>query len=229
MFELPDLIPDVDDVLLLEPEELGAKLVFLMRKRTENRGDPFNNGGLLSYANLVSEPFSRHPLGNHRQYSEAARSMFELAFAEAWSWLEAQGLLVQAPGMNGANGFRVLSRRARKFEDERDVAKFASARLLSKDALNPKIATTVWSAFMRGEYDVAVLQAMKAVEVAVRDAAGLPQRDIGTGLMRKAFDPDTGSLTDTEDEKSEREARSALFAGAIGSYKNPQSHRDVKS
>ena len=45
--------------------------------------------------------------------------------------------------------------------------------------------------------------------------------------MRKAFDVENGPLTDLSAERSEREARSALFAGAIGSYKNPQSHREV--
>lgn len=50
---------------------------------------------------------------------------------------------------------------------------------------------------------------------------------LGVKLMRKAFDPSNGPLSDMEAEESEREARSALFAGAIGSYKNPHSHRDV--
>ena len=81
---------------------------------------------------------------------------------------------------------------------------------------------------MRGEFDVAVFQAMKAVEVAVRDASKLPNGLVGVALMRKAFDPESGSLTDKEAEKGEKEARSNLFAGAIGSYKNPQSHRHVQ-
>jgi uncharacterized protein (TIGR02391 family) len=80
---------------------------------------------------------------------------------------------------------------------------------------------------MRGEYDVAVFQAMKAVEVHVREAAGLPLSDYGPNLMRKAFDIDNGPLTDKQSERSEREACGHLFAGAIGSYKNPHSHRDV--
>ena len=43
---------------------------------------------------------------------------------------------------------------------------------------------------MRGEFDVAVFQAMKAVEVATREAAGLKTNDLlGVKLMRKAFDP----------------------------------------
>jgi hypothetical protein len=49
--------------------------------------------------------------------------------------------------------------------------------------------------FMRGdEFDTAAFQAMKAVEVAVREAAGLAASDIGTKLMRKAVE--TGALTD---------------------------------
>jgi uncharacterized protein (TIGR02391 family) len=68
---------------------------------------------------------------------------------------------------------------------------------------------------------------MKAVEVSVRETAGLSAKDIGTALMRKAFDPEVGPLTDMGTEKAEREARSHLFTGAIGSYKNPHSHRYV--
>jgi Protein of unknown function (Hypoth_ymh) len=46
------------------------------------------------------------------------------------------------------------------------------ARLRPKEILHPNVADRVWGSFMRGEYDGAVFQAMKAVEVAVRDAAG---------------------------------------------------------
>jgi uncharacterized protein (TIGR02391 family) len=80
---------------------------------------------------------------------------------------------------------------------------------------------------MRGEFDVAAFQAMKAVEVWVREASGFSASLLGVPLIRKAFDPAVGPLTDLAAEMGEREARSALFAGAIGCYKNPHSHRDV--
>jgi uncharacterized protein (TIGR02391 family) len=81
--------------------------------------------------------------------------------------------------------------------------------------------------FMRGDFDTAAFQAMKAVEVAVREAAGLGKSDIGVTLMRKAFEVNNGPLTDPNAEPAECQARSDLFAGSIGSYKNPHSHRDV--
>lgn len=151
----------------------------------------------------------------------------DLALAEAFAWLEAQALIVPAEGLNGQSGWRFLSRRARRFRYEEDFQSFVAARRLQKDVLHPKIADVVWQEFIRGQYDVAVFQAMKAVEVSVRAASKLSAKEIGTNLVRKAFDPETGPLTDLAAEKAEREARSALFAGAIGSYKNPHSHRDV--
>jgi hypothetical protein len=46
-------------------------------------------------------------------------------------------------------------------------------------------------------------------------------------LMRKAFDSKSGPLRDPGLPSAEREALAHLFAGAIGSYKNPHSHRRV--
>ena len=46
-------------------------------------------------------------------------------------------------------------------------------------------------------------------------------------LMRAAFDPKSGPLRDHVQPEAEREATVHIFAGAIGRYKNSQSHRDV--
>jgi uncharacterized protein (TIGR02391 family) len=122
---------------------------------------------------------------------------------------------------------RILSRRARRFESEAEFTRYAIARMFPRDALHAKIADKVWMALMRAEFDVAVFQAMKSVEVSVRDAAGFGNNLIGVALMREAFSPNSGPLTDRNAEPSEQVARMELFAGAIGSYKNPHSHRDV--
>src|SRR5262249_4020167 len=95
-----------------------------------------------------------------------------------------------------------------------------------KSLLHPVIADALWSALMRGDLDDA--QCIKAVEEAVRSAGGYAAEDIGVDLMRKAFHPAKGRLTKKSDPVAEREALSALFAGAIGSYKNPHSHRKVR-
>jgi uncharacterized protein (TIGR02391 family) len=72
-----------------------------------------------------------------------------------------------------------------------------------------------------------MFQAMKEVEVAVREAAGYDDKAIGVDLMRKAFNPKTGPLRDDGEPEGERDALMHLFAGAIGRFKNPASHRHV--
>ena len=89
--------------------------------------------------------------------------------------------------------------------------------------------------FCVGEYDTAIFQAFREVEVAVRQVAKFTNHDYGTDMMRAAFKPaerkgepaQRGPLTDQQLPIAEQEAMSNLFAGAVGLYKNPQSHRHV--
>jgi uncharacterized protein (TIGR02391 family) len=218
MLALLKEIPDPDVLTSLSPEELGAKLIFLLQKH----GEPIFWPDTLT-RQLLDGDISR----GIKRYPQGKTADVEIAMAEAWAWLFAQGLIIPAEGTNGAHGFRRLSRRARGMQSEAAFADYRTARLLPREILHEKLADVVWRAFMRGEFDSAVLHAMKAVEVSVREAAGLTNADFGVHLMRKAFHVETGSLTDKTTEIAERQARSDLFAGVIGSYKNPHSHRDV--
>ena len=214
MRQLAQTIPDVNAMLLLEPEELGVHMLFLL-KEAYPRPKVFHPNGLIA------------ELGESGLYPADRVSEVELAVQEAWSWLEAQGLITADPRDGLGYGRRILSRRTQRFANRIEYQRLDVARRINVDALHPALGKTVWIAFVRGELDVAVFQAMKAVEGAVRDASGLPDSVIGTRLMRQAFDPNRGPLTDRSTERSEREALSSLFAGAIGSYKNPHSHRNA--
>ena len=215
MSAVVEAIPNVECFLSLEPEELGAKLLFLAKDRGMFSPSSFEN-------EIWGDEMRRRPT-----YPRSRKDAIALAFAEAWAWLEAQGLMVHAPDQGRDTSSRVLSRRARRFQSEAEFANYAVARMLQREALHPKLADRVWMAFMRGEVDVAAFQGMKAVEVSVRDAAGLGNHLIGVGLMREAFAPHKGPLAEITAERGEQVARMELFAGAIGSYKNPHSHRDV--
>jgi len=227
MYDLVNAIPEVTVLLSLEPEELGAKLLFLLKKRLKDPNTLYSNNGQFILGNLESEFWERSSNPNQPQYPREKKAQISMALVEAWAWLEAQGLLVPAGDTNGQNGWRVLSRRAQKIQTESEFASYKVARLLPKELLHSRISDTVWGAFMRGEFDVAAFQAMKGVEVAVRAATGLGAEFIGVKLMRAAFAPDGGQLTDITAEGGERVGRMELFSGAIASYKNPHSHRDV--
>ncbi len=93
---------------------------------------------------------------------------------------------------------------------------------------HPIIIKKAYPALRREEFDTAVFRAFKALEMRVRKLSKLPSELYGTSLMRKAFDAEKGPLTDKATPKAEREAMSHLFAGMIGCYKNPHSHREVE-
>jgi uncharacterized protein (TIGR02391 family) len=219
--QLLDVIPDGEILCALEPEELGLRMLPLLARWPEaHRSQP-----------LVLDTLIVTAIGDHRgygnQYPAKNRGEVEIAIREAWAWLEGQALLIKHPGYMEPNNVRTLSRRAAKLASEPDARRALNSRRISKETLHPIIREDVWALYHRGKFDTAVFEAMKAVEVSVREAAGLAAQDIGTGLIRKAFAAEDGPLTDLSAERAERQARSDLFAGTIGSYKNPHSHRNV--
>ncbi len=95
-------------------------------------------------------------------------------------------------------------------------------------ALHLHIAQRVHQQYLLGEFELAVLAAMKEVEVRVRELAGASDSLLGVKLMQQAFSPNApGPLTDRDADPGEQVAAMDLFKGAIGLFKNPVSHRPV--
>lgn len=216
---LISIFPTPDDLLAVTPEELGAVLLEVMPRLMQT--------GLIQIGAFTHELYAAGQSG----YQGAKQREVTYAFAEAMNWLEAQGLIMSAPDQF-STGFFVKTRRAQTLQTRIDVAAYTEGRILPVELLPAVFAQKVVPLFRRGDHDVAVFQAFKLVEVAVRDAAnakGAAYKDseVGTSLMRKAFHPENGPLTNGGLVVGEREAEMSLFAGAIGHAKNPTSHRDV--
>lgn len=209
---LVELIPDVDVVCALEPDELGLRMLPVIAAWHQRHFGGFPT--LHGILNIVREEY---PAREAWRVEEPVR--------EAWAWLEGSALLIYA--INGhTKDDRQLSRRARQLAQEPDARKVFAARRIAKEILHPLIREGVWALYHRAKYSTAVFEAMREVEVAVREAANMPDTLLGVKLMRAAFapSPNAGKLTDTESDGGEQVARMELFAGAIGSYKNPHSH-----
>ena len=220
---LRSVIADVEVLLALAPEELALVLLRLARD------DSGNNRGMFLPDAVTGELFGPSSTFPPRSegYPLVKEKDVEIALSEAWQWLRINMLIVPAGGYNGEHGWMVLSRRGAAITSEEKFRQFREAATFPKSLLHPSIADKVWLSLARGDLDEAVFAAFKAVEEAVRSAGNYGPTDLGVPLMRKAFDKTTGPLSDPGQPEAEREALSHLFAGAIGSYKNPHSHRTV--
>lgn len=205
------IMPDAEALLSLEPEELA--------------------GIVLEHLNFLSKSHSGLVHRNNyalsdtvEGYPQQDKDRILKALMEAWAWLEREGLVAPDPRQGG--NWEFITRRGRRLVRASDVEAYRKANLLPRRLLHPVIAQKVWATFLRGDYDTAVFQAFKEVEVSVRSAGGFADADYGVSLMQKAFKPG-GPLADPAALKGEQVALMNLFVGAIGYYKNPHSHRNV--
>src|SRR5438477_12064736 len=103
-----------------------------------------------------------------------------------------------------------------RMKSREDLAAYIKGNLLPKGQIHPLIAVRVYPAFLRGEYDTAIFQAFREVEIAIREAARIPEGTKGADVIRDAFrvandKGPAGPLTDQSIPRGEQESMLLLF------------------
>jgi hypothetical protein len=218
------LFPTADLLLAAVPTELERALLRFVMEVTD---DPMRR--MIVRDSVATELFGIG-VGCY-PYDVGKRNAVDRAIGRAWRALEDAGLIEEPDPGNGKNGFRIISETGRAAIAKDDVAAAKARDMFTREMFHPSLPDAAWNAFRVGDYDTAVFEAFKAVESAVLKEGlgknGIVEGDHGVALMKKAFNPDAGPLTDMAAKPQSRKARRCeLFTGAMGEIRNPKAHGD---
>ncbi len=132
MPQLAELIPDADVLLTMAPEQLAGHLLQIMNSRSGREQ-------MATLGHWTHELYG----GASRSYPHQVQDAVYRALAEAWNWLEVQGLVVWPDDANGRNGFRVPSRRGERLVTQDNFKQFLKGTELPRDFLHPRLIETV--------------------------------------------------------------------------------------
>lgn len=110
-------------------------------------------------------------------------------------------------------------------EFRRVIAKYS---VTPESYIHPIIVEKCFTLLSSGEYESAVIQAFKAIETTTRAKIRAPNDMFGERLLKRAFNPDKGILTNYEIPRSERTAFLNYITGAFSYYRNSSTHRDIE-
>jgi uncharacterized protein (TIGR02391 family) len=216
MATLRQLIPDAETLVSMHPADLaGYILEILLNLGPMERGQWNRRNFCIQAAGEYSESVRDH--GPKDEVGEAC--------AVAWSWLEANWLICRHPQQD--HDLYIPTRRGREVRERAKLRELVEGEQLPAHFLHDAFVADVRPLFLQGRYDLSVFEAFRRLEISIREAAGLGDELVGTKLASAAFNPASGPLTDERAEAGERQALMNLMSGALGSYKNPQSHRHV--
>ncbi len=212
-------LPTHSDELLSLPVDVRALRLLQLLVAAEKAGEEFT---WVHAHNLLNPPsWTPH---NGRQV-EGSLPAYLRGISEAWAWLVGEGLVARRPDQSSADAHFVTARGRELVDDSDPRRRLLAERRLSID-LHPCLESRVRAQFLLGEVELAAFAAMREVEIRVRELSLASDSEIGVKLMRSAF-RDGGTLRRSDRDAGEETARMELFAGAIGLFKNPSSHREV--
>ena len=175
MRKLTELVPDIETLLEMVPAELAGVAI-----------------EQLISAEKASEKDLLHPAAFCRQHESFGQQLapgvaerITKQLAEALSWLKTHGLIASSPE-SPVSGYFFVTRMGREVGSGKSLAAFRKAGELPKERMHLSIAERCHAQYIRGEFDSAVFEAYKTLEVKVREAAKLPQSLLRTALARRA-------------------------------------------
>jgi uncharacterized protein (TIGR02391 family) len=227
METLFSLFPDADKLLKMQPQELAP--IFLRLALPKIQGAGF-------IPSAVTETSAGDAITG-KDYPFHKKSAVGQLANRTWNWIEREGFIEPAPGLNGQNGWRQFTETGERIAKGEDINRLRAALAFPESLLHPTIREASLRAIVRSanagsttDLVGAVRAAFVAVEDAVRQAGGYQPKDYGSPLMKAAFDPDIGPMGDRDKKKpkAEREGLQTLFIGAMNAYRNPVSHRTLQ-
>jgi hypothetical protein len=160
--------PDAEQALEMPLEQLAlAVLGRLIASDERARGSfPVRSPQIITW---VAE-WDR-ATGATRSQSESAASRPDLvdALAEAWEWLRVNGLVARAAGVRLGPDTYIITRRGRDILDYLDPLDMIRAQRRLGVELHPALARTLRPLIQAGAFEQAALDALRQVEVRVRD------------------------------------------------------------
>lgn len=203
-------------------EELSAdERAWLILEHIKQKGGREHSSNLMLDLTSLFDA----PLHSGVPADRAVESALRDLMSEALGRLVSLGLVAidfEQPAM-----FHLVTGAGNRVDTEAAFSDFLTEDTLPSKALHGIIQSEAYPLYRRGKFDLAVFEAFKQVEIAVRAGANLSDDDIGRKLMSKAFNENDGPLSDQSLPSAERGAIMHLFMGAVGAFKNPNSHREV--
>jgi hypothetical protein len=183
-------------------------------------------GGMANRHQSAAEVINHAAMHGNLPFKEKREleKRLERNFRRAFDTLERSELIEPASGINGTNGFVVLTPEGQKAaECPVDFELVRTRKRLVPEMLHQKLRGKPYADFANGDPTAAIAEAFKILDIEVQNAGNMPNL-FGQNLMLEAFEHAKGPLTDQSESEVMRKALPRLFAGAVGRFRNPSTH-----
>lgn len=209
------------EIAALPEYELQQAILNAMAERARTP-----TGGMANRHQPAAEIINHAAMHDNLPYKEMQelRERLERNFRRAFDTLERNLLIEPASGMNGTQGFVVLTPEGRNAAEHPVDFEMVRVRArLVPEMLHPKLRGKPYTDFANGDPTAAIAEAFKILDIEVQNAANMPNL-FGQNLMLEAFEHAKGPLTDPSESDVMRKALPRLFAGAVGRFRNTSTH-----